>query len=140
KFAFADGYLSQKGELRLRPETETGVPVGLTLAPDGRTLYVAETWGQRVTCLSTEGKQAWSVSLAPPAGPATTDPEGARNEVEATAKNPDAPFPYTCVLDAGRGRLYVSLWAKSTVLVLDAKTGAEVARWPVGEHPNEMAL
>ena len=38
-----------------------------------------------------------------------------------------APFPYTCVVDEKKGRVYVSLWGANAVLVLDAATGAR--RW-----------
>ena len=38
-----------------------------------------------------------------------------------------APFPYACVADEARGRIYVSLWAQSAVLVLDAQ-GKEIDR------------
>ncbi len=75
------------------------------------------------------------MAVAP--GNAGTDPEDERRKVD---DDPDAPFPYTCLPDEKHGRLFVSLWAKSAVLVLDAKTGADVARWPVGDHPNEMVL
>ena len=33
-----------------------------------------------------------------------------------------------------------SLWGAATVAVLNLKTSQVVARWPVGEHPCEMAL
>ena len=42
--------------------------------------------------------------------------------------------------DESHGRVFVSLWATSAILVLDAKSGAELARWPAGPHPCEMLL
>jgi DNA-binding beta-propeller fold protein YncE len=136
-FAFADGLLSSPADFRVRPEKETGVPVGLATDKTGA-LYVAEGWGQRVDKLeAASGQPVWSVSLATAAPVSVTDPEGPRwQPSDAT----NAPFPYACLPDPSRGRLYVSLWGRAAVLVLDAKSGAELARWPVGPHPNEMAL
>lgn len=137
-FEFKDGYLSARRELALRPATEQGIPSGLAVSADGAALYVAESWGQRVEKISvTDGRARWTRTLAAAAGAATTDHEGARLK---PAADPQAPFPYTCVVDEKRGRVFVSLWAKATVLVLDAKTGADLARWAVGQHPNEMLL
>jgi len=39
-FSFADGQLSAHRELRLRPEAEEGVPVGIAVSRDGRKLNV----------------------------------------------------------------------------------------------------
>ena len=49
-------------------------------------------------------------------------------------------FPYACVLDEKRDRLYVSLWAQAAVAVIDLKSKRVVARWAAEEHPNEMLL
>ena len=138
-FDFQDGYLSGRRELRLRAAKEEGVPTGLAIAGDGAALYVAESWGQRVEKISTAGGRAplWTRTLAAPEGRAATQPGEERRQF---AGNPDAPFPYACLPDEKHGRLFVSLWAKSAVLVLDAQTGADLARWPVGDHPNEMVL
>ena len=138
-FDFRDGLLSGHRELRLRATTEEGVPTGLAVAGDGKSLYVAESWGQRVEKISTvDGRGLlWTCRLGATARPAGTRPEDERRRIDDA---PETPFPYACVLDEKRGRLYVSLWAKAAVLVLDAKTGAELARWPVGDHPNEMVL
>lgn len=137
-FEFKDGFLSAPREFRLRPATEQGVPSGLGVSDDGRALYVAENWGQRVEKISTaDGKALWTRSFAMAEGAAMTDAEGERWKAST---EPDAPFPYTCLPDEKHGRVYVSLWAKSAVLVLDAKTGADIARWSVGQHPNEMVL
>ncbi len=137
-FAFADGFLSAHRELRLRPAEETGVPTGLAVAADGAALYVAELWGQRVEKISTvDGHALWTRQLASAQHTQISMPDDERLKA---GYDPEAPYPYTCVADEQHGRVFVSLWAKSTVLVLDAKTGAELARWPVGAHPNEMAL
>ena len=131
-FDFQDGYLSAHRELALRPVAEQGVPSGLAVSADGRSLYVAESWGQRVVKVAAaDGRMQWTRSLAAAAGAATTQHEGARLN---PALDPQAPFPYTCVPDEAHGRVFVSLWAASAVLVLDARTGAELGRWPVGRR------
>ncbi len=137
-FRFADGYLSEHRALRLRPETEIGVPVGIAPSRDGAALYVAEGWGQRILKIATpDGRALWSHVLARAQAAAETDPEGER---WTPRTDPNAAFPYAIVVDEEHGRIFVSLWAKAAVLVLDAKTGGELARWPVGAHPNEMLL
>ena len=137
-FDFADGYLSARRELRTRPVKERGVPAGIAVSGEGRSLFVCEVWGQRVSRLAVaDGAPVWSRSLGP--RPSTRRMSHEENRVEADA-SAAAPFPYACVLDEERGRLYVSLWAQSAVLVLDASTGTEIARWSVGPHPNEMVL
>jgi DNA-binding beta-propeller fold protein YncE len=137
-FDFRSGYLSAHRELRLRPANQQGVPAGLAASADGTALYVAESWGQRVEKISAaDGTMLWTRQLSVAEGANGSSPEGERMDAFT---QPDAPFPYTCVVDEKSGRVFVSLWAKSAVLVLDCKTGAELARWPVGAHPNEMLL
>jgi DNA-binding beta-propeller fold protein YncE len=137
-FDFADGFLSAHREWQLRPAEEQGVVGGLAVSADGRALYVAEPWGQRVEKISTsDGKLLWTRQLAAAQRFEVTMPESERLK---GGFDPDAPFPYTCVVDAKSDRVFVSLWANSTVLVLDGKTGAEQARWAVGAHPCEMVL
>ena len=137
-FDFNAGYLSAHRQFPLRAVGEQGVPSGLAPSADGLALYVAESWGQRVEKISTlDGHFLWQRSLGAAEGSATMDHEGARLKAASDAA---APFPYTCLPDEKNGRLYVSLWAQSTVLVLDPKTGADLARWPVGSHPCEMVL
>jgi YVTN family beta-propeller protein len=75
--------------------------------------------------------------------PATSDDEAAitkRAEALLDQTKPEDPFPYGCVLDEKRSRLYVSLWAQASVAVVDTAARKVLARWPVEEHPNEMLL
>ncbi len=137
-FAFKGGYLSEHRELRLRPEKERGVVAGLAVAGDSAAIYVTELWGQRVVKLAAaDGRLLWARTFPAVVGTRQVSHEDSRTETAATTA---APFPYTCVVDDKNDRLYVSLWAHAAVLVLDAKSGADVARWPVGPHPNEMVL
>jgi len=86
---------------------------------------------------TTSGRFFWTRVLAETPARANSTPEGERRKI---SDDSDAPFPYTCLPDPRRKCVYVSLWAKSAILVLDAKSGAERARWAVGQHPNELAL
>ena len=75
--------------------------------------------------------------------PPTDDDEAAitkRAEALLDQTRPEDPFPYACVLDEKRSRLYVSLWAQAAVAVIDTDARKLLTRWPTEEHPNEMLL
>jgi YVTN family beta-propeller protein len=116
RYDYATGKLS--GELKLAYPNKAAsarVPGGLALADDG-TLWVADTFSNTITRFD-------------PAGQAVVE----------TSFGPDA-YPYGLALDAARGRIYVSLWNRAEVAVVDAKTNAVLANWPTQEHPNELLL
>ncbi len=173
QFAFADGYLSEHREIRLREKKQRSIPSGIALSRDGKNLFVANLFGHRVSHVDLD--RAASVPLANPekqdgqqdAGGTLTNayfPESlfatnallvfstntTQTEDEAAiSKRAEAvledarsnhPYPYGCVVDEKRGRLYVSFWAQACVAVVDLKTRELVTRWATEEHPNEMLL
>ncbi|TCO86102.1 DNA-binding beta-propeller fold protein YncE [Chthoniobacter flavus] len=151
-FHFADGQLDQPTSFSLREAKERGVPCGLVATADGATLYVANLWGQSVSRLNLASgtPAAPDLSLLPegaaapkaPVLPRSTDDPSitkrANQLLETT--DPKAPFPYSCLLDEKKGRLYVSLWGQASVAVIDTKTFTVSARWAAEDHPNEMLL
>jgi DNA-binding beta-propeller fold protein YncE len=153
-FKFKDGFLGEPSEIHLRPKATRGIPAGLALSADVSTIYVANVWGQSVSRVRVaEGAGAAEIMDLPlatakapekpvaDAGAKTDDPSiTKRAEAILEAAIKDAPFPYGCVLDEGRARLYVSLWGQRQVAVIDTKEWKEIARWDAEEHPNEMLL
>ena len=155
---FERGFLGGLQAIPLRPAKERGIPAGIAVAPDGRHLFVANVFGQSVSEVKLEGGGGTATELhrfplpAGDAGASWTNgrPAAAVDEdTEAITKRAsalleslsgEAPFPYACVVDAPRQRLYVSLWGQASVAVLDLKTGASLGRWPAEDHPNEMTL
>ena len=120
RFDHAGGLLSNKVTLRY-PERLAGgthrAVAGLALSADGKTLWVANVTGHTVARFeTTAGKPTGEWPLG------------------------NDSYPYGLILDDAKARVYVSLWNKSAIAVLDAATGKETARWPSGQHPNEMLL
>ncbi|HXT60245.1 MAG TPA: alkaline phosphatase family protein, partial [Pirellulales bacterium] len=117
EFQFADGYLSEHRELPVAKPEETFVPAGLACDTAGKTLYVAGGWGHAVCVLPLEA------------------PEKARR-----APLEKDSYPYA-VLPAPDGeRLFVTLWGRSAVAVLNLETLQVDAQWATEAHPTEMAL
>lgn len=151
-FEFREGYLGAPQDLPLRPAKERGIPCGLTVAPDGTELFVANVLGQSVSRLrlgASERPVEYHLGpreAAPPTGAGDpwrdVDDEAITKRARALLEslNRDAPYPYACALDAERHRLYVSLWGQAAVEVLDLQTGAPAGRWSTQEHPNELLL
>ncbi|MCL5098479.1 MAG: YncE family protein, partial [Candidatus Omnitrophica bacterium] len=149
-FSFREGYLSDPRQIRLREASQRGVPAGLAVSRDGRRLWVANVRGHQVDELNLEsGKVVFELStlagtkladgngIKPPSDPdlaAATKRDEARLQLPASAE----PFPYGCVVDEARRRLYVSLWAQAQVAVVDLDQHLVVDHWPTQEHPNEM--
>jgi YVTN family beta-propeller protein len=59
---------------------------------------------------------------------------------EAVKTAPCGGRPYDVVMGRNRAQLYVSDWAGKAVLALDPESLRVVAKIPVGEHPNQLAL
>lgn len=117
QFAFKDGYLSDHRALQIVDIREKQVPAGLALSSDDQTLYVACPWGQ-------------SVCIWPLAKPAT----------KRFVAFQDQDYPYYALPDSSGTRLYVSLWGRASVAVVDPATGKVAATWPTQSHPTELLL
>ncbi len=151
-YQFRDGQLSADRQIRLRARNLRGVPSGLVPDRAARRLFVADVLGHRVTLVDLgPGTNVTDIPLTTNAAPISTAPvtpsadadvAAAEKRVQATLyeTNSADTFPYTCCLDEKRQRLYVTLWAKAAVAVVDFKSTNVIASWPTEEHPCEMAL
>ncbi|HEX3626469.1 MAG TPA: beta-propeller fold lactonase family protein [Verrucomicrobiae bacterium] len=152
-FSFAQGRLESRNYFQLRPNTQLGVPTGLAVDPSGKTLYAADMWSGCISRVTLANGSVTDIPLGRATAPAATLESSAGEDFAtaaakkraraialANATDVDGLFPYACVLDPGRQRLYVSLWGASSVAVLDTKTDQIIGRWQTGQHPCEMVL
>jgi DNA-binding beta-propeller fold protein YncE len=116
-FDFAHGLLSRHRELAVAPVTEKFIPGGVAIDPVGRTLFAAGTWGGAVCVLPIEAPEK-------------------RAKIST---GPDS-YPYACLVDPAGKRLFVSLWNKAAVAVIDLEDRRVIANWPTEKHPTEMVL
>ena len=93
------------------------MPAGLAISKDGKTLYVAAAFGHSVGRFDAESG-AFQGELA----------------LEADS------YPYGLALDESQKQLYVSLWSKAKVAVVNTDTFKVTGQWTTEEHPNEMLL
>lgn len=102
-------------------DAKTGVLYALSILPKGGNKSFA--WGDGTTDNSAGGVIS------------RINPDKAEEVVSA----PCGQRPYD-VVQGKNGLLYVSDWADRRVLVIDPETLRTIARIPVGEHPNQLAL
>jgi hypothetical protein len=152
EFDFKGGFLSDHRAIRLRAVKERGIPAGLALENAGQRLWIANLFGQSLTRVDLSTRLIsgeWSLA-EPGFKPDVTkellsegeDEDAITKRARALLEylNAEAPYPYACVIDETRRRLYVSLWGQAAVQVLDLDTGKPLAQWQAQEHPNEMLL
>ncbi|MFO0911290.1 MAG: YncE family protein, partial [Isosphaeraceae bacterium] len=123
-FDLKDGKLSRTSEPEAQPDAKGKArskghfKSGLTLSRDGAILYSLDM-------------QAGTLTAAPAA-------EGLNAPTARTATVGQRPYD---VVESRNGtRLYVSDWADRRVLAVDPSDLRVVARIPVGEHPNQIAV
>jgi DNA-binding beta-propeller fold protein YncE len=112
-FEFDKGLLSKHRKLALPKLSFAG---GIALDADSKRLAAAGTWGHVVNLLATANPKSERVTVPMPAD----------------------SFPYTCLFDKERNRLYVSLWAKAKIAVLDLDVLKVVDQYATEAHPTEM--
>jgi DNA-binding beta-propeller fold protein YncE len=150
RFRFENGALVPLEPVRLRDEKERGVPAGIAVTDDGRTLVAANVWGQSVTRVRMGGEAPvvdhLKLTDAPVPAPAprtnsTDDPSITKRADQLLERTiADLPHPYGCAIDEKRRRVYVSLWAQAAVAVVDLDRWTVVGRFDVEDHPNELLL
>jgi DNA-binding beta-propeller fold protein YncE len=117
QFTFLDGYLSEHRELKIGESNDKHVPAGLWVSGNDRTLYVANAWGHTLCEVSLDATDKFRHL-----------PLGADS------------YPYTGVFSKDGKQMFVSLWGKRAVAVVDVENFKPVAEWQVLAHPTEMAL
>ncbi len=120
QFEHSEGLISQQVRLEY-PFPKAGgqrrAPAGLALSSDGKTLWVANVWSHSLARFNTEN-----------------------GSLEGEWPLDNDSFPYGLAWDQSLNRLYVSLWGKSEVAVVDSRSGAISGRLRCEAHPNEMKL
>jgi hypothetical protein len=122
----------------------------LAFDPTGKDLFVASPWADAVVRVPLVNPDNKKVVFFEPAlvkkelgkGEPPSPPDGRKEDEK---DDPDkikepAVFPYTCLVEPGGKRCFVSLWAVASVAVLDLEKNAVAATWPTAEHPTEMVL
>lgn len=115
-FDFEDGFLFKERKLKIADKKF--IPGALAVA--GQTIFVPGVFGDAVAIAS---------DPAPAKGLASS-------AFIPTGKD---SYPFACLRGKDR-KLYVSLWNKAAVAVIDLKQDAVVATLPTEKHPTEMAL
>lgn len=113
-----NGELGERTQTSVAPRESTFVPAGMTTSNDDRTLFVCGAWGHKLAALSIDG------SANPP----------------RLLDLPAESFPYAPLLSSDGGTLFVSLWGKSGIAVVDPATMTLRGVWPTPSHPTEMVL
>lgn len=150
-FDFAKGKLSHQKSFPLRAAKERGVPAGVAVDDAGKTLFAVNLWGGNVSRVNLRDNAVRDIALVTnqvvsparlEAPEADFDTAAATKRAKAAklANSVAANFPYACVVDSKRNRLYVSQWAQANVAVVDLQTDTVLAHWAAGEHPCEMVL
>jgi DNA-binding beta-propeller fold protein YncE len=120
QWQFADGLLTAPRAIPVADRNSTFVVAGIALDGQGRTLYAAGVLGDAVSIVPLDETHA--------PGPFR------RVALEKMS------YPYMVLPDPHSQRLFVSLWARSAVAVIDLTTGRVTAQWPTEQHPTEMLL
>jgi DNA-binding beta-propeller fold protein YncE len=114
-FHFEGGLLSKAKKIPIAEIRSKFVPGGIAVDARGSTLFVAGTFGDGVCVVPLD------------------DPE--KRQTVALGKG---TFPYTCLPEREGSRVFVSLWGKAGIAVLDRETKKVTATWTTESHPTEM--
>ncbi|MFN9988273.1 MAG: bifunctional YncE family protein/alkaline phosphatase family protein, partial [Pirellula sp.] len=121
-FPYNKGYLGEPVAHTLAAKTDKFVVSGVGLSKDDSQFYACGLLGSQLK----RGKNPFRPNEK--AGIAPTD----------TLQLPEESYPYTVVEDASNQRLFVSLWGRAEIGVVDLKTFQLVATWKTQSHPTEM--
>ncbi len=111
----ASGQLAPDGDITIGTTKQNPFPTGLSISPDGSTLYVANNLANNVSVVSTATKTVTSTIAI-------------------------GSYPYTTLVSKDGKAIYASNWGDGTISVIDASSKKVTATIAVGQHPSAMAF
>jgi DNA-binding beta-propeller fold protein YncE len=115
EFSYADGVIARARSFALPAVSGDSFTGGITVSPDGKTLFATRIFAQTVSAIDlTSGQVTQTVAL-----PAE---------------------PYSCIVSADGQRLYVSLWGGARVQVYMLPSMTLLQDLKTDEHPNALVL
>src|SRR6516162_246582 len=114
-FAF-DGNLYNHREIKVAGAKF--IPGQFAVAANGESLYVPGVFGHAVVCIY------------------LTDPPKKSDPIPLGKDS----YPFACLVDGKDEKLYVSLWNKAAIAVIDVNKKQVVQTIPTEKHPTEMAF
>jgi len=121
-YPYDQGHLGPPKTLTLGKKTDKFVVSGLELSQDEQTLYVCGLLGNSLQRVSKPLELAGGADVIS----------------SELLKLPEESYPYTALEDAAGGRLFVSLWGRAEIAVVDLKTWSIQGVWKTKSHPTEM--
>ncbi|EFH83830.1 bifunctional YncE family protein/alkaline phosphatase family protein [Ktedonobacter racemifer] len=110
-----NGVLSSTGDVVIGTLRANPFPTGLSVSPDGKTLYVANNLANTISVVDTATKV-----------------------VTSTIKI--GGYPYTTLVSNDGKTIYASNWGDATLSVIDASSKTVKATIGVGQHPTAMVF
>ena len=112
-FDFKKGLLSNHQQIVL--SKQKFIPGGLCLDAKGKTLFATGVFADAVRVVPlADQKEAFTISMGKDS------------------------YPIECLVDKKGKKLYVSLWNKAAVAVVDLKTKKVIDTWETEKHPTEL--
>jgi len=116
-FDFDDGLLGRHKTIAVASRLEHFVVGGVAVDRQGKRLFAAGTWGHAVAIV----------------------PLDAPDKVLKVDTGKES-YPFTCLPNADGKRVFVSLWNRAAVAVVDVEEAKVIATWDTEKHPTEMVL
>lgn len=151
EFDFDRGLLGNAKTINLNGTVEKLIVGGLSTDPTGRDLFACGTWGDAVFRIPLDNPNnrvvipvvrhdAKNDKKDAPKGNPPSPPDGRKEASDPKAKLPDPCHPYVVLVHPEGKKAYVSLWATTTVGVIDLEKNELIGYLPTAEHPTEMAF
>lgn len=148
-YPYNQGFLSPPKILTLATKTDKFVVSGVLLSQDSQNLYACGLLGNAIkrirNPMSIPGNSApfktESTKTDPvPAGGVPADLAPSEIVPAEILALPEQSYPYALLEDPKNKKLYVSLWGRAEIAVIDLETWKIEATWKTKSHPTEMLL
>lgn len=133
-FPYNQGFLGPPKVLTLATKTDRFVVSGVLLSQDAQALYVCGLLGNSLKRI-TKPMEVQSKSQI--SGTEVAKADLVPTEILAL---PDQSYPYALLEDPTNKKLYVSLWGRAEIAVIDLVNWKIEATWKTKSHPTEMIL